>query len=752
MKKTLLLVLCIAVAACSKDPAAEREARVKRGDELLAEGKVADATLEYRAAVAAEPASGIARRKLGLAYLQSEDPGRAVAELVRAADYLPDDVDAQLEAGRALLLARQFEDARARADKVLARDPRNVSAHILKGNALGGLRDFEAAFAEVQQAIDANPTDANAYSHLATLQMGKGDTASAEASFKRAIAADPKSVSARLALANLYWSSNRPSLAESTIKEALVLEPANQLANKFLAGFYLGSRRLKEAEAPLQAVAAAGGWREQLALGDYYSRLSRFNDAKAIYDKLADGTAGASAAKVRLASLGMLSGNLEEARRITTEVLTREPNNVEALIGRAQIEFREGRVAESLATARMATSAGPQVPLAHFVLGKMLQSQHQMDEAKAAFENALKAFSGFAPANVELARIAILQNRPQDAIRFAQAAIDRVPSFGDAHLLLARAHLLAGNPDGADAPLRLMKANFPDSAIVLAEVGRLHLAKGDRAAARTALNAAITKDPVLPAAVEALVGMDIQEKRVDAARARLDSAVAQAPANAELQLMAARMFATTFGDRPAAEAAVKRVLAAQPNNLTAFDVLARIYATSADLPAATAEFEKLAERQPRSVGNHTAIGVLYQLRGDLDKAKAAYERALSIDGRAGVAANNLANIYADRNENLDVALQLAKTAKAALRDSHEVDDTLGWLYYKKGQAREALTPLKAAVSAQPDNALYLYHLGAAQALARDRSGARQSLERALKLQSNFPGADDARKILESLKN
>jgi tetratricopeptide (TPR) repeat protein len=582
--------------------------------------------------------------------------------------------------------------------------------------------------------------------------MSKGDTATAEASFKRAIATDPRSMTARLALANLYWSTNRPSLAESTIKEAIALEPANPMANKFLAGFYLGARRYKEAEAPLQAVASSGGWLEQLSLADYYSRLSRFKDARAIYEKLAAGTTGASAAKVRLASLGMLSGNLDEARRITEEVLAKEPDNVEALIGRAQIEFKEGKIAESLATARLAAKAGPDAPLAHFVLGKMLQSQHQLDEAKAAFEDALRAFSGFAPANVELARVAILQNRPEDAVRFAQAAIDRVPSFGDAHLLLARAHLLAGNPEGADAPLRLMKANFPDSAVVLAEVGRLHLAKGERAAARTALNAAVTKDPVLPAAVETLVGMDVQEKRVDAARARLDSAVAQAPANAELQLMAARLFATTFGDRAAAEAAVKRVLGVEPNNLTAFDVLARIYATSANLPAATAEFEKLAERQPRSVGNHTAVGVLYQLRGDIDKAKAAYERALSIDARAGVAANNLANIYADRNENLDVALDLAKTAKTALPQSHEVDDTLGWLYYKKGQGPQAVKTLKAAVSAQPDNALYLYHLGAAQALIRDRAGARQSLERALKLQANFPGADEARKLLDSLKN
>ena len=48
------------------------------------------------------------------------------------------------------------------------------------------------------------------------------------------------------------------------------------------------------------------------------------------------------------------------------------------------------------------------------------------------------------------------------------------------------------------------------------------------------------------------------------------------PAGIEVQLMAARLYATSFSDLPAAEAAVKRALEANANNLPAFDLLARI--------------------------------------------------------------------------------------------------------------------------------------------------------------------------------
>ena len=58
------------------------------------------------------------------------------------------------------------------------------------------------------------------------------------------------------------------------------------------------------------------------------------------------------------------------------------------------------------------------------------------------------------------------------------------------------------------------------------------------------------------------------------------------------------------------------------------------------------------------------------------EAKVKYEKVLSLNSHAGVAANNLAWIYAASDGNLDMALQLAQTAKAQLPDRPEVNDTL----------------------------------------------------------------------------
>ena len=757
MRKRLILALtaCLAVGiGCRSDPAEIRDTRLSNGDALIAQGKDAEAIIEYRAAVQADGMSADARAKLGEAYLKQNDVRLAAEQLVRAADLRPNDVTLHLKAGRALLAAGAFADAQARADKILAIAPSNMDGHILKGNALGGLRDFERAIAEIQTAVELDPARAEGYGHLGAVLTAKGDARAAEAAFKRATQADPASVNAHLALANLYWSTNRTSEAEAAIRTALKIDPNDLLANQFLAALLLGSRRAAEAETPLKMVAERSGKPEdRVVLADYYAQAQRMRDAEAIYREVAAGDSKhASTARLRLASLGLSRGDRESAYREIDAVLLKHPAHVEALSGRAHLQLQDGRLSDALVSARAAVAAGPQSAAAHYMHGLVLVAHYQTEEARSAFETALQASPAFAPASVELARIALSEQRFADAVRHAQAAIDRVPRYAAAHLLLVRAHLASGNPAGAEPSLRVMERNVPDSPELGAELGRLRLLKGDRAGARASFESVLGKDPANATAVEGLVRLDLSEKRRAQARGRLDTAVAKARPDGEIHLVAARLYATDFDDRVAAEASVKRALDANPNDLQAFDTLARIYAAANNLPAATAEFEKLAERRPKSVGHHTAVGVLHQLQGNLDKSRAAYERALAIDARAGVAANNLAGLYADRNENLDVALELAKTAKAALPQSHEVDDTLGWLFYKKGQGPDAVKTLKAAVAAQPDNALYLYHLGAAQALARDRAGARQSLERALKLQSNFPGADDARKILDSLKN
>ena len=83
---------------------------------------------------------------------QTENYQAAFAEYVRAADALPDDRDVQVKATALLLVARQYNDAKARAAALVAKNPKDVEALVMLANASAELNDSEAAAKEIEEA------------------------------------------------------------------------------------------------------------------------------------------------------------------------------------------------------------------------------------------------------------------------------------------------------------------------------------------------------------------------------------------------------------------------------------------------------------------------------------------------------------------------------------------------------------------------------------------------------------------------
>ncbi|MCU1385659.1 MAG: tetratricopeptide repeat protein, partial [Acidobacteria bacterium] len=264
----------------------------------------ANAIVEYRAALQADPKQGEARLKLGDIYAQIGDAQNAYREYVRAADTLPDSSDAQLKAGALLLLGNQFAEAKTRAENVLRRAPRDPGALTLLGNALAGLNDTDGALDRLNAAIQVDPGQASLYSNLGVLQLARGDRQLAEASFKKAVRATPNRGDTRVALAHFYRSQGRDAEAEVILREALAIDPAGIQVNSNLAELFMQQGRPLEAEAPLKAIAAARhDAASQFALADYYTGTNRTAQAAAVLNTLTDTKATYPLAKARLAAI-----------------------------------------------------------------------------------------------------------------------------------------------------------------------------------------------------------------------------------------------------------------------------------------------------------------------------------------------------------------------------------------------------------------------------------------------------------------
>ena len=144
------------------------------------------------------------------------------------------------------------------------------------------------------------------------------------------------------------------------------------------------------------------------------------------------------------------------------------------------------------------------------------------------------------------------------------------------------------------------------------------------------------------------------------------------------------------------------------------------------------------------------VGIIAEARQDRRAAIDWYNKALAIDASAAVAANNLAWLMADRDENLELALQLAQVAYAGLPIVPEVADTLAWVYYKRDMTSLAVPIMERVTEANPGNAMYHFHLGMIYVKQGEDNKARQSLQRALDLQPDFAGAAEAKATLKRL--
>jgi tetratricopeptide (TPR) repeat protein len=741
----------LVTASCSKDPEQAKREYLESGNRYFAEEKYKEAVVEYRNAIQQDPKFGEARYKLAETYVKLQDARNAYREYIRAADLMPTNIDAQIKAGTLLLLGGQFEDAKTRAGKVLALNPKHLEAQVLRANATAGLKDLDGAIAEINEAIQLDPSKATTYANLGALEQVRGNKVEAEAAYKKAVETDPKSVAAQLAYANFLLSTDRRAEAEASIKRAIEVDPKHVTANRALAVLYMTSNRAAEAEPLLKTVAAESkGGDARLQLADFYLLTNRPSDALRVLEGLAAESDFYAQAKTRIAAVQLSQGRRKEANATVDQVLGKQPKNAMALLAKAQLLLQDKQPDAALERVKAAAAADPQYVPAQYMLGTLYAQRGETEEARKALQEVLKLNPRAVAAQLQLSHLELARGSAEISVQLAQDAVNAQPENPLARLLLARSLTARGELERAETEVKALLAKYPNVSAVHSQAGLLALARRDSASATREFTRAAQIDPNSFEALTGLVTLDMQARKPADALKRIEAQLTRTPTSAPLYLLEARVKAET-SDFAGAEQALRKAIELDSSMIRAYGLLGQIYITQRKPDQAIAEFEQIVKKQPKNVAAHTMIAMLLQSQGKNAEAQKRYEAVLAIDNRAAVAANNLAWIYAENNVNLDQALQLAQTAKASLPDQPEVNDTLGFVYLKKDLAPLAVPPLRVSVEKDPKNPIYRYRLGLAYSKTGDKDGARRELGEALKLDQKFPGADEARKLLASLE-
>ncbi|MFZ5906199.1 MAG: tetratricopeptide repeat protein [Nitrospirota bacterium] len=138
------------------------------------------------------PASAIAKNNLGVAYLESHKPWKALAEFRKA----------------------------------VALDPAYGFALYNLGNTALNLNHFDEAAYYLQKAIEVNPSDSRAYNGLGVVMKKTGRLAEAGSIFSQALSINPDNYEAHYNLANLLVLTDRPKEAIIHYQAFIKLAPA----------------------------------------------------------------------------------------------------------------------------------------------------------------------------------------------------------------------------------------------------------------------------------------------------------------------------------------------------------------------------------------------------------------------------------------------------------------------------------------------------------------------------------------------
>jgi tetratricopeptide (TPR) repeat protein len=744
----VLFLTALMASSCS-NPETAKVRHLERGDRYAAEKRDEFAVVEYASAVKLDPKYGEARLKLAETYERLNNLRAAFPEYIRAADALPDDRKAQVKAIEVLLLSRRFEDAKARVAGLLAKDPKDVEALLLHANALAALRDPAAAITEIEEALKVDPNSSRAFVNLGAVRMQSGEAKEAEAAFRKAIELEPASIDAKLAYANFLWAAERATEAEAVIKEALAKAPQHLLANRMLGVLYVATRRTNEAEQPLKVVADVSKTPAAVfQLADYYIGVNRPKDAATLLTPLSSSTETFADAESRLAVIDYSEGRVVEAHKRLDGVLARIPKHAPVLVTKTRWLTKENKLDEALERGRAATAADPQSAAAHFALAVVHDRRREVADAVKSYNEVLRLNPRATAAQVELSRLSLTYGDKREAVRYAEGARQADPANVEARVALVRSLTAAGNLARAEAEVAELLKAAPNAAVVHVLNGTLLASRKNAPAARISFEHALELSPGFVDALGGLTFLDLAAKNAAGAIARLDAEISKQPTNAPLLALLARAHSAA-GDDAKAEQALRRAVSVDPRFAPGYTMLAQLYVKQNRLDEARAEFEGMVKRNPSDVGPRTMAAMLLESQGRRDEARTAYEATVTDPANAPVAANNLAFIYAEQGTNLDVALQLATSAKQRLPNDPNVDDTIGWIYYKKDLPSLAVGPLQDSLRRRPDVAEVVYHLGMTYAKLGDKVKARAALERALKLDPKI-GGGDARRALASV--
>jgi cellulose synthase operon protein C len=764
LQLSCLLLTAAFFSGCSPNPNVRKQKYFDSGDKYFAQGKYREAAIQYSNAIRVDPRFAQAHYQLSQAYLRLGDGNRAFQELTRTVELAPDNYRAHTDLANLFSLPGRdgspipdnLKQAKTHLDLLRDKAPNNPETHEAWANYYSVQKNFTAAIQEMRQAISLNPNRSESYVQLGYLQASAMLNDDAERSFKKAAEVDPKSATAQLALGGFDQLHNRMPEAEQQYRRVLQLEPQNPVPRASLVRLLMAQGRNQEAEqVAQQAKKDIPDNPETYRMpGDFYFAIGDIDKALTEYAAIFKDHPKDLQTKKNYIQLLILKNRLEEATKLNEEILKTSHSDVEALIYKGQLQLRQNDAAGAIQSLQAAIGNDPENAVGHYQLGVAYAQQEDLGRAEQEWREAVRIRPDLTDAQRSLATVELSRGEVGAVMQTAQEIIKAQPFSADGFLLKAAAELASRQYAEAQQDAEEAAKRAPQSPTPYVQMGTVQLAQNHYSEAEKLYQQALEKDPSSADGLSGLMNTYFVQKDFDKAVAAANAQIARSPKTSNFYDLLGTALFNGKKDYPGAEAALRKAVELDKNNVDAIDKLGKVQVQEGSADRALALYQQSIKDQPREVSFYLLSGELYEAKQDWERAKAMYQQALGISPDNPLASNNLAYLILNQGGNVDLAMSMAETARRRMPESSNVADTLGWAYYKKGVYQSAISEFQEALrlnekTGAPDDPQFHYHLGLAYEKANQPGLARQQLEKAVKLSPDYA---DARKALSGLRS
>lgn len=410
-----------------------------------------------------------------------------------------------------------------------------------------------------------------------------------------------------------------------------------------------------------------------------------------------------------LAGLYIQQNRHEEAIVIFNDILKKEPDNegVQIRLGLLYTHRLEFDKAETLFNNVLSQSSDSYFP--RLYLARLLKTAQRPTEAAEEYENALRR-NWSKDLAFEIGHFYTTEKRYEDALLIYTTITENDQE--DERAALARIQTLLNLQRSDEALNELLeirqwssdpeKVDLAASKLLLQD----HKTEEARALLEQLVQTSLASEPHYMLALLAY-----QDENYDTALLHLDFVKETDEEFPEAVYLQTRIYKIS-GHPEKAIVLLKTQLSRDfDSNPIFYALLASLYQESQNSDAALALMEEAVTVYPDNHQLFFEYGLILEKKGRSKMAISIMEKVLVLQPNHAEALNYVGYTWADRGLNLDKALEYIKKAAKLKPDNGYILDSLGWVYYKRGELDSAVEHLEYSISLEPNDPYIHSHLG-----------------------------------------